>query len=824
MSSKAKIWLYKEGNECTSITGGWNKAGYVPYYVSHKGTKRANDFFFQGDATHRTRSAFSTANKLDISKLGKAGIIHTKNSDIIDAVQAHIAGVNIPNSTIDNISGNISSSNPQCTIYFQSEYDIDISSSNKTPCYIYIDGCLNPNDSIYVTEVYFESIDDIITVKTKNGNETVFEFNTVNNWIEPTQIDIIYENEIIQTITENLEDDISITLDQAGMYLLRVSYTQGDGINNVAEVEYDFYFDSPNGIDTNTVFYLRGDSFKDISIYNNTSWIVNNNMTLENGMMRSDNTYMQLKCNDILALISKPATIEFDIIATSHGVNGLSTAPMSRGHIANKSIPDYELSFSDTAISMRTGSGANTSSSTTDVFNYPMGLNKKFHIAITFDGKKSYSVFVDGKYLGTHVATYKPTSSKDLFIGDRQSLDYSEHFYMANFRVSDIVRYTTDFTKPDKPYTSIFTSNFSFENHKLSCIINKTSANESIKKIDILLNNNVVQTYNEVSVVNHIFDEDDFTYGINNIELRVYYYEDYYINESTTYHKKIHLENVVLPELLPNTANFSEVVSRIFTLHNINSINNRNLKKILKTKNFIVDDNAGINDMIRLLAEVDINNNSEVNDYVNRIIELEDTINNQNNQISIYTNSLRNILLSKGVGEINESTELSELINKVNSLVYSDSALYLYNKGNEYTNLTGGWVAAGQSGTTGKITITKSDTTIKYVNNTGSVSYCNGGVTTAKPVDFTNYSKLYIHLTNGRYGYSDYWLSIMVNKNNPIGNSDSPIELKALAKNESKVDKLISIDISNINGYYHLYFIDRPLGCWTEFDKVWLEK
>ena len=78
---------------------------------------------------------------------------------------------------------------------------------------------------------------------------------------------------------------------------------------------------------------------------------------------------------------------------------------------------------------------------------------------------------------------------------------------------------------------------------------------------------------------------------------------------------------------------------------------------------------------------------------------------------------------------------------------------YLYNKGDECTDLTGGWVATATkpsgSGSTAVTPTVKKDTNSITVSLTsGYPNYKIGYLATVKSIDLTNYSKITINVTN----------------------------------------------------------------------------
>lgn len=60
-----KLWLYKEGNECKNVTGGWNQ-GYLYSTSGYSYEKRSDSIYMM--ASSGTDVYIETLNKIDISK------------------------------------------------------------------------------------------------------------------------------------------------------------------------------------------------------------------------------------------------------------------------------------------------------------------------------------------------------------------------------------------------------------------------------------------------------------------------------------------------------------------------------------------------------------------------------------------------------------------------------------------------------------------------------------------------------------------------------------------------------------------------------------
>lgn len=109
------------------------------------------------------------------------------------------------------------------------------------------------------------------------------------------------------------------------------------------------------------------------------------------------------------------------------------------------------------------------------------------------------------------------------------------------------------------------------------------------------------------------------------------------------------------------------------------------------------------------------------------------------------------------------------------------NVLYLYNRGDEYTSITGGWTI-NESQVNGKAAKNKDNMLIYYSSNSSSDSSC----ITAKKVDLTKFSKLYIV-----YKKEKAYVGIYSRLRTSLGNSAS------MQNGEYKEE----FDCSNFNDY-----------------------
>lgn len=200
---------------------------------------------------------------------------------------------------------------------------------------------------------------------------------------------------------------------------------------------------------------------------------------------------------------------------------------------------------------------------------------------------------------------------------------------------------------------------------------------------------------------------------------------------------------------------------------------------------------------------------------------LVDETTNIKNDIVECRDTLRDILISKNIEASDDENKLSTLIDKVSKLgEYDDSKLWLYEEGNEYTNVTGGWnVECKHKDYVSGGKVEKSSKSIKLIGgNTGSSQQY--GASFSKKIDFTNYNKLclnclefqnktqYSHNGGGFFGV----VTTNTNWNSVIANT------------EVKSTGVLSVDIKNVTGLNYVALLGGNNSSFITVNQVWLEK
>lgn len=152
---------------------------------------------------------------------------------------------------------------------------------------------------------------------------------------------------------------------------------------------------------------------------------------------------------------------------------------------------------------------------------------------------------------------------------------------------------------------------------------------------------------------------------------------------------------------------------------------------------------------------------------------------------------------------------------------------YLYNRGEEYTDLTGGWSKGVHTVQDGLGTVTKQTDRI-YLKTGSSTSTDDCPIATVNKVDLTKYNKLCASFI-GVSGSSSAGRPRMVVAAGPtrgIGSSGNPV-VNPNKGFDGTTSVIVEADISNISGEYYvaagIFTNDSVLSTTAYIDEVWLE-
>lgn len=500
-----------------------------------------------------------------------------------------------------------------------------------------------------------------------------------------------------------------------------------------------------SGIDNNTILYLRGDSFNDLSLnpktITNTGTVISSEGGKDCLFFGSDNTAKYLTVTGLPSMTT--FTISSYIFIDKYNKNSTG----SHGSIIGTSDAKFMWSIPNNG-QIHLVNYSNTSGGFYS--DEIMPTNRWIHIEITCDNGK-YTIFKDGVKLKevSSIVTFVGGTATIGNLGSRKDMYFKFFGKIRDFLISNTVLHTSNFTPPSNPYNSISININTVEQNSSKIDFNITKlGQETINRTELLVNNKVVQTYNEIGDLSYNIDENIMNYGNNDIKIRVIFNNDYTEEAQTTYRKEVELETFdPLGDLLP-TATLNDVIQRFSVIESTNNAIINNLKKLLNSKGLEVGDSPRLSNMVKLVNELSNNNSTEITEYINRITELESekaTLNQNittlNNTIANNKTLLYNKLVSCGATGISSSNDFQSLINSMILFESKVGKTYLYQAGNECTSVTGGWTAKSYFSNGG--TTTKASKYLEYGDQTKD-NYGYGGFYTTNKINLKDYRRLFI--------------------------------------------------------------------------------
>ena len=238
MANKAKIYVYKEGNECANVSGGWTSSDDI--WGNGKGT-----FIFNKNADH-----------LYINLVGKNDAYMTVN-----CFPAALKLSKVPVSTLswDYYAKHESASGIISILQVNGSEKQAFSSEIARDIYTYdINGIINSinynlqnrysygyNIWAYIYSMYVETMDDVITKDSQALGSLSINLNSFDNILSFTSLSLIWNDQVLQTYEDITVTDtpVSYSFDDSMMFYgdnevtIQVTYNQGDGLaDEVADV------------------------------------------------------------------------------------------------------------------------------------------------------------------------------------------------------------------------------------------------------------------------------------------------------------------------------------------------------------------------------------------------------------------------------------------------------------------------------------------------------------------------------------------------------------------------------------------------------------
>lgn len=277
------------------------------------------------------------------------------------------------------------------------------------------------------------------------------------------------------------------------------------------------------GIDNNTVLYLKGDSFKDLSLNPKT---VNNN-----GVTIIDNSVKYLNFNGNGNFLNVDKSVIYDYIINDFTIEFYVKSNTTSRQMILMLDDDVSGNGTQETISMNLMSNIinvtfrNTSNNLFKLSSSAVDFTSSVRHVALVRSENLLSIYIDGINVG------KQTISGSLFVQNAPLAigrygNYNNVFFngiINNLRISNIARYTKNFTPPTQPFNSI---NVNVTNKTFSQIdFNVTKlGQETINKVEVLQGNVVKETYTDN------FDNLTFNHNNKNVKI-VVTYDDVYTEE-----------------------------------------------------------------------------------------------------------------------------------------------------------------------------------------------------------------------------------------------------------------------------------------------------
>lgn len=454
------------------------------------------------------------------------------------------------------------------------------------------------------------------------------------------------------------------------------------------------------GIDNNTLLYLSGGSIVDSSLTPKT--ITNNGVTVNaSGKFGSclnfataSNQYISIpNTNNIFTFGTNDFTIDFWINFSSFFDNQGIFTPIGDTTWVNL-LGSWHLVGDVTGAVTFSYFKGTTASDVVDIRTSALALNNWYHIALV---RKSniITLYLNGISHGyLDVTTSFIGQSKVLFGKHDGANNFCMNGKIDEFRISNVARYTTDFTPPTQPYSTVNINVTSQTATNVAFNVSKLGT-ETINKVEVYLNNVLSQTYtSNYSSLNYAIDNSKCAIGNNNIKIKVTYDTNYTEEKALTH------SYTVLP--LPTNAGFKAKNDRDEILYNSLLFNRDNLKTNLTNKGVDV---TGVNEMSILIDKVN---------------ELEDKI----VPLYLYKDGDECIALTGG-------WSIASSYGTSSTLTKGSSSMRIYNSSASSSNWNGSRISTISTINMQNYSKIKFDI---YVTGTANIEYAMFGIATGKNV------------------------------------------------------------------------------------------
>lgn len=243
---KAKIYFYKEGNECLTLSGGW----VVGRNTSAAGsqTKNADHIYIEAKGVSDNDRSFRTTNKIDTTKFSNiyvewknTGLNAASNETNISFATAENGFSWVDVLVIKTITGSFSKRITKVPIEI---------SGDVTEGYLRLGAIFRHNASpsrssqVYMYNVWLETIEDLIQISSQTKDNIEININDFG-LLNIISVEVLINSILSETYVDdnshiNYSIDKSLLVPGCNKINIRVTYTQGDDIVEVLDEVLDY--------------------------------------------------------------------------------------------------------------------------------------------------------------------------------------------------------------------------------------------------------------------------------------------------------------------------------------------------------------------------------------------------------------------------------------------------------------------------------------------------------------------------------------------------------------------------------------------------------
>lgn len=557
-------------------------------------------------------------------------------------------------------------------------------------------------------------------------------------------------------------------------------------------------------IDSNTLLYLRGDSYNDLSLnpmtFTHTADTAN--IYLENNKIRFNNPGESFKLQTS-STIAGDFTFEWwcnieSIVGYNMFTNRATPGCFIISH--RTAEVDYLATWMGTAAD-------NWNVITSHQFGVPT-YNTDVHYAYVRKGDQYYA-FVNGQIVSQITGGALTLGLNNVGIGT------SSIQKAWNIRISNVARWDSNFVPPTRPYTSVSVEVTDMNTPgSITFTAKKESPNETINRVDVLLNGTVINTYSDGDYNNKTcsIDESTFVSGDNNIEIRAYYFENYYASQTVTKFKTI--------EKLYENPELSELIDKLIEIKAYDINLNNKMDNFLSEKNIqVATEEKTVLNMITKIQNYSEIAQNELTDLINEIASLESQKNNLSGQITTLTNQITTLTNTKSsltneISTLNStiSSNKSTIVTQLNSFGASGitTSSSISTIANQITTLYNKAVTAA-SNTAYSVTVPSNSGNYGFVRKSdGFFESQNHGVDDSYSLCYvtitgsTSYTKYIDYIA---YGESNYDYGIVSTRGSTLSASNTADSSNVLLSTKGKASANVqTYSLGTSNGTYYIKY------------------